>query len=364
MGKAKIDFNNMDLGFDEINPGNKEHELIFRKVKVNQLDENPENNRIYEYNKEADEFLKEDIRRNGILNPIVVVKSETHAGRYTIVSGHRRTRVAKDLGIFELEAREIIARTPEEKAFVQIMLITANSTQRDRKPSEKAREVQYLKLLMKDNDGVVYMDAIHYHVSQDGRIIKKAVYIAIGINLDGIKDVLGLWVGENETSKFWLSVINEMKNRGVEDILIASVDGLSGFSEAINAVFPKTEIQRCVIHQIRNSTRYVSYKDMKALMKDLKKVYTAPSEETAVSELESFDEIWGRKYPKIAISWRKNWPELSTFFKYPDEVRKLIYTTNTIEGYNRQLRKVTKSKGVFQVACASSKCAAFTANTY
>ena len=154
MGKAKIDFNNMYLGFDEINSSNKENELTFKKVKVNQLDENPENNRIYEYDKEADEFLKEDIRCNGVMNPIVIVKSELHAGRYTIVSGHRRTRVAKELGIFELEAREIIACTPEEKAFVQIMLITANSTQRDRKPSEKAREVQYLKLLMKDNDGV------------------------------------------------------------------------------------------------------------------------------------------------------------------------------------------------------------------
>ena len=194
---------------------------------------------------------------------------------------------------------------------------------------------------------VVYMDAIHYHVRQDGRIIKKAVYIAIGINLDGKKDVLGLWVGENESSKFWLSVINEMKNRGVEDILIASVDGLSGFSQAINAVFPKTEIQRCIIHQIRNSTRYVSYKDVKVLMEDLKRVYKAPSEENAFSELEKFDSIWSKKYPKIAISWRKHWPELSTYFKYPDEVRKLIYTTNTIEGYNRQLRKVTKNKGVF-----------------
>lgn len=151
---------------------------------------------------------------------------------------------------------------------------------------------------------VVYMDAIHYHVRQDGRIIKKAVYIAIGINLDGIKDVLGLWVGENETSKYWLSVINEMKNRGV-DILIASVDGLKGFSEAISAVFPKTEIQRCVIHQIRNSTRYVSYKDLKPLMADLKRVYTAPSEEIAVSELEKFDGIWSKEYPKIAMSWRK-----------------------------------------------------------
>ncbi len=194
---------------------------------------------------------------------------------------------------------------------------------------------------------VVYLDAIHYHVRHEGRIVKKAVYIAIGINLDGIKDVLGLWVGENESSKFWLSVINEMNNRGVQDILIASVDGLSGFSEAISAVFPKTEIQRCVIYQIRNSTRYVSYKDLKPLMADLKRVYTAASEESAFSELEKFDESWGKKYPKIAISWRKNWAELSTYFKYPDEVRKLIYTTNTIEGYNRQLRKVTKNKGVF-----------------
>lgn len=194
---------------------------------------------------------------------------------------------------------------------------------------------------------VVYMDAIHYHVRQDGRIVKKAVYIAIGINLDGIKDVLGLWVGENESSKYWLSVINEMKNRGVQDVLIACVDGLSGFSEAISAVFPDTEIQKCVIHQIRNSTRFVSYKDLKPLMADLKRVYTASSEETAVTELDKFDAAWGKKYPKIAISWRKHWAELSTYFKYPEEVRKLIYTTNAIEGFNRQLRKVTKNKGVF-----------------
>ena len=194
---------------------------------------------------------------------------------------------------------------------------------------------------------VIYMDAIQYHVRQEGRIVKKAVYIAIGINLDGKKDVLGLWVGETESSKYWLSVINEMKNRGVQDILIACVDGLSGFSEAISAVFPETEIQRCVIHQIRNSTRYVSHKDLKPLMADLKRVYTAPSEEVALSELEKFDGIWSNKYSKITLSWRKNWAELSTYFKYPDEVRKLIYTTNAIEGYNRQLRKLTKNKGVF-----------------
>jgi len=194
---------------------------------------------------------------------------------------------------------------------------------------------------------VVFLDAIHYNVRQDGRIVKKAVYIAIGIDLDGKKDVLGLWIGENESSKFWLGILNCLKNRGIEDILITCVDGLTGFKEAISAAFPKTEIQRCVIHQIRNSTKYVSYKDIKKLMVDLKRVYKAPTEETAMMELEQFDSIWGKKYPKIADSWRNNWPELSTYFKYPQPVRTLIYTTNTIENFNRQLRKVTKNKSVF-----------------
>jgi transposase-like protein len=194
---------------------------------------------------------------------------------------------------------------------------------------------------------VVFMDAIHYHVRSEGQIVKKAVYIAIGIDLDGMRDVLGLWVGENESAKFWLNIMNEMKNRGVEDILIASVDGLSGFDNAIEAAFPKAELQQCIIHQIRNSTKYVSYKDLKSLMKDLKKVYQASSEDIALSELESFGEIWDKKYPKISESWNNNWTKLSTYFKYPQEIRTLIYTTNTIEGFNRQLRKVTKSKTVF-----------------
>jgi transposase-like protein len=194
---------------------------------------------------------------------------------------------------------------------------------------------------------VVFMDAIHYHVRSEGQIIKKAVYIAIGIQLDGVRDVLGMWVGENESAKFWLSVMNSLKNRGVQDILIASVDGLTGFPEAIASVYPKTEVQRCIIHQIRNSTKFVSYKDIKALMADLKKVYTAVDEQTAFYELDSFAEKWDKKYPKISESWRNGWPQLSTYFKYPSEVRKLIYTTNAIEGFNRQLRKVTKSKTVF-----------------
>ena len=194
---------------------------------------------------------------------------------------------------------------------------------------------------------VVFMDAIHYNVRSEGRIIKKAVYIAIGINLDGRKDVLGMWVGENESAKFWATVLNGLKNRGVEDIFIACTDNLTGFSSAIEAVFPKTEIQKCIIHQLRNSSKYVSYKDLKALMADLKAVYAAVDEETALNALDVFAEHWDKKYPKISQSWRDNWANLSTYFKFPQEVRRLIYTTNAIEGFNRQLRKVTKSKSVF-----------------
>ncbi len=190
---------------------------------------------------------------------------------------------------------------------------------------------------------VVFLDAIHYHVRSEGQIIKKAVYIAIGINLDGKKDVLGMWVGENESAKFWATVLNGLKNRGVEDIFIACTDNLTGFSSAIEGVFPKTEIQNCIIHQLRNSSKYVSYKDLKALMADLKAVYAAVD----LDALDAFSERWDKKYPKISQSWRDNWANLSTYFKYPQEVRRLIYTTNTIEGFNRQLRKVTKSKSVF-----------------
>ena len=194
---------------------------------------------------------------------------------------------------------------------------------------------------------VVFLDTIHYHVRSEGQIVKKAVYIAIGIDLDGKKDVLGMWVGENESAKFWATVLNGLKNRGVEDIFIACTDNLTGFSSAIEGVFPKAEIQNCIIHQLRNSSKYVSYKDLKALMADLKAVYAAVDEPAALDALDIFSERWDKKYPKISQSWRDNWANLSTYFKYPQEVRRLIYTTNTIEGFNRQLRKVTKSKSVF-----------------
>ena len=194
---------------------------------------------------------------------------------------------------------------------------------------------------------VVFLDAIHYYVRSEGQVVKKAVYIAIGINLDGRKSVLGMWVGENESAKFWATVLNGLRNRGVEDIFIACTDNLTGFSAAIEAVFPKTEVQNCIIHQLRNSSKYVSYKDLKALMTDLKAVYGAVDEQAALDALDVFSERWDKKYPKISQSWRDNWANLSTYFKYPQEVRRLIYTTNAIEGFNRQLRKVTKSKSVF-----------------
>lgn len=200
---------------------------------------------------------------------------------------------------------------------------------------------------LQKNYAAAFLDAIHYKVKQEGHIVNKAVYMVIGIDLDGNKDVLGMYIGEHETAKFWLTVLNELKNRGIEDILICCVDNLTGFTEAISACFPKTEIQKCVVHQIRNSIRYVSYKDTKKLLSQLKPVYTAVSEEAALLSLDEFEAAWGGKYPLVIQSWRRNWGEIATFFKYPPEIRKIIYTTNMIESYHRQLRKVTKGKSVF-----------------
>jgi transposase-like protein len=194
---------------------------------------------------------------------------------------------------------------------------------------------------------VVFLDAIHFKVRKDNRIINKAAYSVLGINLAGQKDILGIWIGETESASFWLGVCNELKNRGVSDILIACKDGLSGFSEAIATVFPRTEIQLCVIHQIRNSLRYVSYKDQKTIMADLKKVYQALTLEEAETAFATFKEKWGKKHAAVIRSWENNWLELTTYFKYPYDIRRMIYTTNIIEGYHRQLRKVTKTKTAY-----------------
>jgi len=194
---------------------------------------------------------------------------------------------------------------------------------------------------------IVFLDAIHYKVRTDGKVVSRAAYVCLGIDKYGYKDVLGIWIGENEGAKFWLGVVNDLKNRGIKDILIACVDGLKGFPEAINTVYPETEIQTCVIHQIRNSHKYISYKDSKEFMSDLKCVYKADTEELALEALEELNAKWSPKYKAVVDSWYNNWDTLSTYFKYPPEIRKLIYTTNTLEGFNRQLRKVTKTKTVF-----------------
>ena len=193
----------------------------------------------------------------------------------------------------------------------------------------------------------VFMDAIHYNVRDNGMVVKKAVYIVLAYTMDGQKEVLGMYVGENESSKYWLMVLNDLKNRGVKNVLIFSTDNLPGFSQAITAVYPKAEIQKCIIHQIRNSTRYVNHRDKRELMNDLKTIYKANTEEIALVQLDYFESKWKKKYPSCINSWRNNWAELSTFFKYPPEMRKLMYTTNAIENFNRQLRKVTKNKAIF-----------------
>ena len=194
---------------------------------------------------------------------------------------------------------------------------------------------------------VVFMDAVHFNVREENRTIKKAVYVAIGVRLNGTKEVMGMWIGGNESAKYWLGVLNEIKNRGTEDIMIVSVDGLTGFGDAIGAVFPKAEIQRCIVHQVRYTTKFVNYKDLKPFTKDLKAVYQAATEDIALEKLDELEEKWGKKYTASVASWRNNWPQLSTFFKYPPEIRKIIYTTNSIENFNRGLRKVTKSKAIF-----------------
>ncbi len=194
---------------------------------------------------------------------------------------------------------------------------------------------------------IVWMDAIHYKVREDNAIKSKAVYCLIGINREGIKDLLGMYIGQAESARFWLSVLNDIQRRGVQDILIASIDNLKGFSQAIEAVFPRTKVQLCIVHQIRNSLKYVPHKDRKAVVESLKEIYQASDKKQAEKALARFDEQWTKKYPYIIKSWLENWDRLSQMFEFPDMIRKMIYTTNIIESFNSQLRKVTKSKRVF-----------------
>lgn len=194
---------------------------------------------------------------------------------------------------------------------------------------------------------VVFLDGMSFDIREDGIYRKKTVYVIIGINLDGRKKLMGLWIGENETSKYWLSVLNDLKSRGVEDILIACVDGLNGFEQAINSVYPQTKIQRCIVHIIRNCTRYVNYKDRKAFCADMKPIYKAVNEDSALDSLVEFKDKWGEKYPHAVKVWQNNWDGIKTMFEYSPEIRHVIYTTNAIEGFNNGIKRITKTKNSF-----------------
>jgi len=202
---------------------------------------------------------------------------------------------------------------------------------------------------------ILFLDAMHFNVKEDGRVISKAFYTVLGINRDGYKDILGIYIQDSEGSNFWLSVLTDLQIRGVKDILIACVDGLIGFPEAINSIFPKTEVQLCIVHQIRNSLKYVASKDQKEFMVDLKKVYKANTKEYAEEQLILLDEKWGKRYPIVLKSWNSNWAKLSTFFSYTSDIRRVIYTTNIVEGFHRQVRKITKTKGSFSSELALEK---------
>ena len=203
---------------------------------------------------------------------------------------------------------------------------------------------------------IVYLDAMYFKVRSNGKIVNKAVYICLGYTLEGYKDILGIWVDEAEGAKFWLSICNDLKNRGVKKILIACMDGLKGFPQAIKTVFPTVDIQTCIVHQIRNSIKYIASKDKKAFMKDLKEVYKATTEELALAQLDNLKEKWGSNYGMVIDSWYNNWNNLDTFFKFSPQIRKLIYTTNVLEGFNRQVRKFTKVRTIFPTDESLNKC--------
>lgn len=202
---------------------------------------------------------------------------------------------------------------------------------------------------------IVYLDCIVLKIRQDKQVINKAIYLALGVNMEGHKELLGMWISENEGAKFWLSVLTELQNRGVQDILIVCVDGLKGFPDAINTVFPETQIQLCIVHMIRNSMKYVPWKDYKAITADLKTIYQASTEESALKALADFSDKWDEKYPQISRSWKAHWENLNTLFQYPEDIRKAIYTTNAIESLNSVIRKATKKRKVFPTDDSAKK---------
>ena len=308
---------------------------------------------------ELDSHLADDVagnRRNGKSKKKVKSTSgefelETprdRAGTFELVKKHQRTVSdeieAKILSMFGLGmSYSDIAGHVEELYGISVSTATI-STITDKLIDEvKAWQCRPLDSVYP----FVWLDAIHYKIRDKGRYQTKAVYTVLALNLDGKKEVLGLYLSDSEGANFWLSVLTDLQNRGVADILIASVDGLTGFPEAIASIYPNTEVQLCIVHQVRNSLRYVASKNHKAFLADLKRVYRAASLAEAEAALDELESIWGEKYPIVIKSWRSKWEHLSAYFKYPEDIRRIVYTTNSIEAVHRQFRKLTKTKGGF-----------------
>lgn len=273
--------------------------------------------------------------RSGSFEPQLVKKNQT------TISNEIEERILSMYGL-GLSYRDIIKHIEE---IYQIELSTATISAITDKIIDKVKAWQSRPL--EAIYPFVWLDAIHYKIKDGGKYVTKAVYTVLGMGIDGKKDILGLYLSQSEGANFWLSVLTDLNNRGLEDILIASVDGLKGFPEAIKTIYPNTEVQLCVVHQIRNSLKYVASKDQKEFMRDLKLVYQATTKELAEDELLKLDEKWGKKYPIVLQSWQNKWENLSYYFKYPKEIRKIMYTTNIIESVHRQFRKLTKTKGAF-----------------
>ena len=273
--------------------------------------------------------------RNGSYEPQIVKKHQTH------MSDHIEQKI---LSLYALgNSYSQISEHIEEMYGIEFSKATISAVTDKVIPLLKEWQQRPLESIYP----FVWLDAIHYKIKENGKYISKAVYTILGVGLNGKKEILGLYLSENEGANFWLQVLTDLNNRGVQDILIASVDGLKGFPEAINAIFPNTEVQLCIVHQIRNSIRYVASKNQKEFMKDLKLIYQAISKEAAEIELDNLESKWGKKYPIVIKSWRNKWEHLSAYFKYPEEIRRIIYTTNIIESVHRQFRKLTKTKGAF-----------------
>jgi len=272
--------------------------------------------------------------RNGTFEPIIVPKHEKRVSLFNdqVISMY-------SFGMSDKQIRDHLEKVYNVEVSPDLISRVTNEV------LEEVKEWQNRPL--EKSYAIVYLDALSVKSREDGKSRNKSIYLALGVNFEGQKEVLGLWIAENEGAKFWMGVLTQLKNRGVEDILIACMDGLTGFPDALRAIYPQTRIQLCIVHMVRNSTKFVSYKDLKKLCVDLKAVYSAHTEEAGLAALEDFGKKWNDKYPMIYQSWQRHWNDLSEFFKYPAEIRKAIYTTNAIESLNFSLRKIIKNKLIF-----------------